>query len=487
MGKIYRAENPAEALEMALRFQRSKKYDLFRGQTKDWPLTPSRGRLMPDELEANRDRLLSLQLFLSQYEQAKQYSEHPDILFAVAQHYGIATDLLDFTRSPIVALFFATHSKQSLAGKEGVIICLDKKDFKEFVTFRKDYCDRREIVSPEIIEPRIDNLWRLKSQMGCFMRSNFIGLERFYSFDKILFSHADDCNFIDESKIYPEKKSDLEILLDNYFAAERIDEGTKRLQHFARVMNIPVRKIKSDKPYKYVKSAEPHGSWSDRNRSKWAYKITEPLHRKAAVEFELTVKSSGSFDEDFSRIRKRLILLFEDKNITKRDFVAPAIRFVPQVRSKRSSLQINGKVRQIWEGMRTLPYTKRQIIDAIAKYVTFELYHTAKRIPIETCFRTPILVAASNSLGAHFRFYLSEFLLEQAFRDDILDVQVDSLPKSVSSKLLLYEQTVRILFDFDRLRSLFVKEIIPSMMLSNNPDRPLLLFSPVYMDRLGYA
>lgn len=96
--------------------------------------------------------------------------------------------------------------------------------------------------------------------------------------------------------------------------------------------------------------------------------------------------------------------------------------------------------------MRTLPYTRSQIIYAIAKYLVLELHHSAKQVDIETCFYSPILIEMSNHFGANCRCYVSEYSLEKAIRRDILQIQVDSLPQSVSVQLLFYIQKIKIIF-----------------------------------------
>lgn len=488
MAKIYKANSPSEALKLARRFKKEKKYDLFRGQNEDWPLISSEGRLSPEKMEENGKRLLWLCDFLSQYESTNKYIKNVDDFVAIAQHYGIPTDFIDLTRSPEVALFFATHSKRSLIGKEGVLICLNSNHFKTVIEFCSIIFEQKNITPPYIYETEINNLWRLKAQNGCFMQSQLINLETFYPFDKIIFPHNECVDIVDVSIIYPENKSDLEILLDNYFAAERIDEGASRLQHFAEELSIPITKLPSVTHYKYVNSRKWHPSWKTINTKKWTYKVSEPLSKKVDIKFELNVSSTKNFQSDILNIKNQLLNIFKEHKITKRDFISPSIIFTPKIRSKKLLALINKSVKYIWDGMRTLPYTRSQIIYAIAKYLVLELYHSAKQVDIETCFYSPILIEMSNHFGANCRCYVSEYALEKAIRGDILQIQVDSLPQSVSVQLLFYVQKIKIIFDFNKLARLFASEIIPSMMVRNKHfDRPMLIFSPVYVDRLGYA
>ncbi len=140
-GEIYKVGSPIEALALAKHFQEVEKYDLFRGQNQNWPLVASLGRLANKNIEANRNRILKLYEFLHQYESTRRYAENTDDLLAIAQHYGIPTD---FTRSPEIALFFATYSHRELMGKEGVIYCLDTRDFYDHIDFWKVWYPNKE-------------------------------------------------------------------------------------------------------------------------------------------------------------------------------------------------------------------------------------------------------------------------------------------------------------------------------------------------------
>lgn len=132
----------------------------------------------------------------------------------------------------------------------------------------------------------------------------------------------------------------------------------------------------------------------------------------------------------------------------------------------------------MWDGMRTLPYTPKQIRYSISKYVTLELYEFAKKINnIDNFYQYPILISMCDSFGAYCRCLVSRKYLHLAIREDILDIQSDILPKSVSTDILLYIQKTKIVFDFNELVYLFHYEIIPSQMLqSKHYKNPTLFF-----------
>lgn len=489
MAKIYYVETPREALELALKFKKSKKFNLFRGQNEDWPLVASINRLSSSKRKKAVDKLLAFKLFLSKYKFSEEYVDNLDYMMAIGQHYGIPTDFIDFTYSPEIATFFATHSNKDLAGKNGVIFCVNKEDFKSTIEFFNIIFEEKGLISPYIFEPKINNLWRLQAQCGCFLQLMFGGIENLYEFDKIIFPHNNEVpGNICVADIYPKNKSDLEIILDNYFAAVNINEGAKRIEKFAKDINMRITKIPKQKVYEYVKSRKIHKSWKIQNTKSWKYGVQAPLSRLKNIEFILQVKCKGDLDKDIEHIEIQLSSIFKELIITNKRSIAPIINFTPALRSSKLLSLINKNVRRMWDGMRTLPYTRRQILYSISKYLVLEFYDSVKKVDIESLFYSPILISMSDSFGTHCRCLTSRLCLQSAIREDILDIQSNSLPKSISTDLLLYVQKTNIVFDFDELVSLFYYEIIPSQMIqSKHSCKPTLFFSPIYVDRLGYA
>ena len=153
-------------------FCRSGMRYVYRGHRRfDWGLTPSLGRLtengivtkdLADEQLAKfrhaiRGRIDDHAL-LDSYDDDRQCDE----LWAVGQHHGLMTPLLDWTYSPYVALFFA-FAKADVKGGETdnpyrVVYFLNK-------TFVEDEERCRDI---RILEPRKDDYGRLVNQAGLF-------------------------------------------------------------------------------------------------------------------------------------------------------------------------------------------------------------------------------------------------------------------------------------------------------------------------------
>lgn len=87
---------------------------LYRGQSNaDWPLIPKAGRPPYDKM----NDLLRLNLWKAN---ARPYvKQQPSSIWdwlALAQHYGFATRLLDWTFNPLVALFFCVTENEDCDG-----------------------------------------------------------------------------------------------------------------------------------------------------------------------------------------------------------------------------------------------------------------------------------------------------------------------------------------------------------------------------------
>lgn len=159
----------SEILEDAF-FNRFKEELVYRGHRRfDWPLTPSLGRLdhrgiITDETataqieffrKAVRGRLLDRTLV-----NIKEEEE----LWAVGQHHGLMTPLLDWTYSPYVALFFCFENLDDPSEIEN--------PYRTIYVLNKTYADRPD--NPiYIIEPRKDDHGRLVNQAGLFTKSDY--------------------------------------------------------------------------------------------------------------------------------------------------------------------------------------------------------------------------------------------------------------------------------------------------------------------------
>jgi hypothetical protein len=96
--------------------------------------------------------------------------------WALGQHYGLATPLLDWTKSPFVALYFAFENKEDCKTGERAVWAIGPFDEKNS-EIMQDFEDRDDKavdeIPPilEIIEPHQDDNARLVNQSGLFTKA----------------------------------------------------------------------------------------------------------------------------------------------------------------------------------------------------------------------------------------------------------------------------------------------------------------------------
>lgn len=147
---------------------------VFRGHRRyDWGLMPTLARIPSSGIITEELARKQLEQFrravrgrLSDYALVSGESDQDDELWAVGQHHGLQTPLLDWTYSPYVALFFAFSKTDSVEEKDNpyrAIYVLNK-------TFVAD-----DVRCPDIrmFEPRKDYHGRLVNQAGLFTFSPY--------------------------------------------------------------------------------------------------------------------------------------------------------------------------------------------------------------------------------------------------------------------------------------------------------------------------
>lgn len=169
---------------------------LFRGQgNKDWPLTASIYREGVDsELESQKAGIFSSLLSALSFNTMMFFSPPPvkaqlyfrmgsDAHLATAQHYGIKTNLVDFTTDADVAAWFASGCTDSNA-EESVI---------EIIALSDDILGRSHIILPP---PFVE---RLYLQRGVFMKTDNAGTLNDLESLRIVFPNPNKTHFKDFS------------------------------------------------------------------------------------------------------------------------------------------------------------------------------------------------------------------------------------------------------------------------------------------------
>ena len=118
---------------------------LYRGHgAASFYLRPKVGRLRPSTNSATKavNESLMLELFRRQSTDriAIAYADDWELL-AIAQHHGLATRLLDWTRNPLVALYFAVCKEHETRDNDGC----PKREDAEIIAWR---CPKKDLTKP---------------------------------------------------------------------------------------------------------------------------------------------------------------------------------------------------------------------------------------------------------------------------------------------------------------------------------------------------
>lgn len=488
MAEEYRVSNLTEALNLARQFNATGQYDLFRGQGQNWEVKPTIGRLNKNELEKGIEQLKRLHYYLQTYKPLEKFVFDTDWFYAVAQHYGLPTSYIDFSKSVDVAAFFATNSKSNKIGQDCVIICLQENDFKEFVSFSKSIYEKDKVVAPYIAKPNVDNLWRLQAQQGCFVFTPYVNIEFFYDFDKIIFPFSEPYKDILIENVYPERKSELEILLDQYFNAEKKLEGLCRFKKIIEENNILHHVLPSLEFDHLLNDKTPHSSWQTTMFEEWVFKVNEEWQdRLDANTLEIHFDFKKPINCQIQEIVKELSSAFSSKSIGRNSPLTFEIIAKPKLTKKLSKI-VSNSCSRIWDGTRNLPFSNNEIQNIIAKYVCLEIYENKFDKTPSLTEEELISLELTNEYGSITRCYASPSKIVSSFRNDIKDILVDKLSDNMSSEILLHINEPNILFDFNLLIELFKDELIVYQVLYNSENKnPVIFYTPTQITIMGYA
>ena len=184
---------------------------IWRGQaSKNWLLEPTLDRLLKKINKLTDRNIRDEHLKRFKYASRSRRGKNPSDLktendwWALGQHNGLATSLLDWTSSPFVAAYFAFCSESNDNSLERAVyglsrLALEWKSHGISSAWKSD--QRAPII--ELIEPLSDENDRLVNQGGLFTRSpdgvdieqriltNFVGEDEYVRFIKYLIPNSE--------------------------------------------------------------------------------------------------------------------------------------------------------------------------------------------------------------------------------------------------------------------------------------------------------
>lgn len=491
MFETYEAANLEEAVGVATRFQQEGRYNWFRGQVRDWPPYSSLFRIRSDKNTELEERALRrLTMFLNWVEripELRQLLRDPDAAFAVAQHYGIPTNHIDFTTVPGVAGFFATDSPT--LPKEGIKGCIYCLNTKELLEVWEDMRPFRPKAHLQLVTIDVSNLWRLEAQHGCFLWCDY-NWDVDYPMDRILFPQSGYPSWPTKEDIYPRQKSPLELMLDQYLDIEQTTFGGEQLRQLLEDakangnQNILIHDLETPKDFyepEAVKTSELPmlKSWSPLLLKDWTRIEVERMDRTISAPVTLQFKATGSPKELASSVTYGVRQVLKTRRNPRQSIFDWELRGL----TAPEPLTLNKlceALQAIWNGMRSLPYSDDEIATAcgIATHLFLERFSLAgspalAQLVLGDCFQVEF--AAIDGSGS--RGYITRASLQSALRSDLSQFASDQLTEAMHKDVRRVLQAIfspSRLIEFDQLRVIFANELIPTQVLT----RELVLYSP---------
>ena len=473
-----------ESLEAALALAEKMKADgaatLFRGQTRSWPILSSFSRRSPAEREVSKERFAGFANWVKRVPALATIAGHDDMLLAVAQHYGIPTNLVDFSTEPRVAAFFATHEAGPPTPDEedvSCIVCLDPEELEEVGLALRAV--RPQMYEVKKITVDVPDLWRLQAQRGVFLDYPYDeSFERtVFGFDRIVFPTERNpvalARLMPAQDIYPSQKSDLEMLLDQFFMLEKMKEGNRALR---REGAWTIRSLESVVDGVEAECFGPaglpaHNSWDQQRLTKWQQPTNEawvPLSTAPAllIHFPAAEKTT------VTRVRnlKEQIggLLLGHSSLFGGPFRWELVGFPGDPGRVTRGLEL------LWDGLRRWPYPLADVAEGLATVVEFGALVAAKpdaRVyPFVAeelagqCLGKVIEVEIAIEDGSYTRGYASQDRLREAVRDDLDSFLNDEWRGRFvdATNVLQVANNPRSAFVFERLVSVFCTQIAPT-------------------------
>ena len=343
----YDAPNLITAITLAEEFRANGDYKYFRGQRDArWSVVSSLVRLTPEQREQAFADYSEFFGFARSAPELLPYLQNEDALIATAQHHGLAaTNLIDFSHSPEVAGWFASDG--AVIGEEGAIFLVDDKA-EEGLSLAGD--------ALRFIFPEVPNLWRLEAQQGFFLEAPG-PFDHIWPLDRIVFPHTNAVSPILRHHIYPEKKSALEQVIDQFELKRRQRRAFHSFMTSADNAGMLFIQIRDDSPVSDSDLLIAPSPWAKGPHERLADMDLESPGVETPIELLQTVSKS-------------LVQLIEGRRHCAELLVVTG--------SDVATLQI--KIDRLWMGCRPHPYSNEQIARSIVSLVTMVKALDGRRI-----------------------------------------------------------------------------------------------------------
>ncbi len=478
---IYEVNNIYDAYRLIVRFKTIGKYHWFRGQSRNWALNSSLARLNKIDRQNSINKLLRFISWIKNEKGTKSFSKDIDKIIAVAQHYGIPTNFIDFTTEPKVACYFCTRKKWARKNWVSSIICINTIEIQE--KFQKY---KQNEICPELLNIDLLDLWRLNSQKGRFLFLPYINFEKHLSIDRINFPFTSAFSLIEEQEVFPDRKSPLETIIDKFFDNEKVIAFHEYVKKDKKIKKFQMSSI--DESYKVIKKQlSIHNTWKKNTVNKWSINTGVFIPKKFQYEnIVLNINFIKNHNILFQKVYDEIFINLNNIANLKSKYLTWEINFSDKRKLNNKYLEL------YWDGTKLYPYKLEDIAYGLSNCIVLQFISKKNRFINDEKLKEFItdlwgeslyIEIASNS--AHSRAFVCVENLKHCIRSDIQKyIKFNNLIEEDISELLLYCNKVKYLFNFDKMCKLFSREIIPTQIIRNN-GMGSIIYSPANLNILG--
>lgn len=357
-----------------------------------------------------------------------------------------------------------------------------------------------EVPAINMVTIEVPNLWRLEAQRGVFLDCG-VNWDFHYPMDRILFPYSGYPASPTRGDIYPARKSQLEILLEQYFMNEKLLRGKSELRAFLgtlKAASVGWHDLKAHpnntNPKYFVNGSVPVlDSWAPALLQPWRDAHEETLEASSGPALRVAVDLGLSSSQLRKAMLNGIMRILEGQPGLRRRSVSWLM-----VEPHGTLLTLDQALLQamdwIWDGMRLLPYTNLHIARALVN--CYSLHQAgfgeqfdeekAKKLVSDVFGGEAMLVEFGAPDGSYARGYALRSDLEKAFRPDIrhylLSEHAEYLCESLDNLLHVIHAPDRT-FDFSDLVEMFALQLIPTQVLVR--AGMAAFFSPARLNSLG--
>lgn len=425
--------------------------NLFRGQSNDWPaITPSLVRGSGEQRDKARTSLDDFIEWATFVPQMALYHESTEAVTAIAQHYGIPTAFLDLTTKPEIAELFACAAPMGDLDGDAVIYCFLREQLQLHPSFR-------------VIEIDVDNLWRLQAQHGLFLE--YLDETKIADIrDAAIRVHFPRRAITptETTQLYPLRKSALEVTIDQWIYRKQVSDLFALVTSAARRSTI--RRYTYPGMFRWRAAPDFDGAWVKYNPG-WVFPPNEHIRSViASRSVMITLTDADDVWQAFSTLEAQFRPHVE-AYVRKNSGVAFEMKFADHEQHDAAGTMI---LNRCWDGVRVHPYRTESAIRCLAATALalfWKICHP-DALGWDEQLWGEVECIDTAPVGGHLDAATVSRQSLLAARHASYDGQLTrhAARRSEADPFYLMDYVVDpwVLFDFERLSTLFVEQFIPS-------------------------